>query len=50
MARSIAFSGQDQCHCGPSAIGNSRQQRIAASNVVPVQSIRDGVSRRVSGT
>lgn len=50
IASSAAFSGHDQCHCGPSAIGNIRQHSIAVSRTVPVQSMRDGVSRRVSGT
>ncbi|MNS68754.1 hypothetical protein D3C72_1020420 [compost metagenome] len=49
-ATSASCNTTGQWSSGPSAIGNSRQQRITASSAVPCQSMRDGVSRRVSGT
>ena len=49
-AASISCSVHGQCSSGPSAIGNSRQQRISARLKVPCQSMRECASRRVSGT
>jgi hypothetical protein len=49
-AANISCSVHGQCSSGPSAIGNSRQQRISARLKVPCQSMRECASRRVSGT